>query len=57
MPMYVTCPICGSNNDPGEKCDCERKKAETIREPSYLEQVAKDFFGNIHKVSAMERAK
>ena len=20
---FVTCPICGSNNDPGERCDCE----------------------------------
>lgn len=21
--QYVTCPICGSNNDPGEKCECQ----------------------------------
>ena len=20
--MYKTCPDCGSNNDPGERCDC-----------------------------------
>lgn len=20
---YHTCPICGANLDPGEKCDCE----------------------------------
>lgn len=20
--IYVTCPNCGSNNDPGERCDC-----------------------------------
>lgn len=26
MPrMYHTCPECGSNLDPGEACDCQRK--------------------------------
>jgi len=24
MPYYRTCPLCGANNDPGEKCDCQR---------------------------------
>ncbi|MCD7891566.1 MAG: hypothetical protein LUG26_07475 [Ruminococcus sp.] len=28
MPYYNVCPDCGSNLDPGEKCDCERKKQE-----------------------------
>lgn len=23
MKYYWTCPMCGSNLDPGEKCDCE----------------------------------
>ena len=23
---YKTCPACGSHLDPGERCDCERKK-------------------------------
>lgn len=22
--MYWTCPNCGANLDPGEKCDCDR---------------------------------
>lgn len=26
--QYVTCPICGANLDPGERCDCEHKKEE-----------------------------
>ena len=26
MPYYNTCPKCGSNLDPGEKCDCENEK-------------------------------
>lgn len=26
MAFYHTCPICGSNLDPGEICDCEREK-------------------------------
>lgn len=29
MPMYTTCPHCGSNLDPGEICDC-RKEPEAI---------------------------
>lgn len=28
MAYYNTCPNCGSNLDPGEKCDCENEKAE-----------------------------
>jgi predicted nucleic acid-binding Zn-ribbon protein len=28
MAMYYTCPRCGSNLDPGERCDCEREKIE-----------------------------
>lgn len=26
MAYYRTCPRCGANLDPGEKCDCGRKK-------------------------------
>ena len=26
MPYYVKCTDCGSNNDPGESCDCRNKK-------------------------------
>lgn len=22
--QYVTCPYCGANLDPGERCDCQR---------------------------------
>jgi len=25
--MYYTCNYCGSNLDPGEKCDCENSKS------------------------------
>lgn len=25
---YRTCPMCGSNLDPGEQCDCEQKGSE-----------------------------
>jgi len=31
MAYYRTCPLCGSNNDPGEACDC---RAETKKEPA-----------------------
>lgn len=23
MPYYRTCPCCGANLDPGERCDCQ----------------------------------
>lgn len=26
MPYYWTCPYCGANLDPGEKCDCKDNK-------------------------------
>lgn len=26
---YVICPVCGSNLDHGEICDCTKKKTET----------------------------
>lgn len=26
MAYYKVCPDCGSNLDPGEKCDCEAEK-------------------------------
>lgn len=30
MAFYKTCPFCGANLDPGEKCDCrdEQRKEE-----------------------------
>lgn len=33
MAYYRTCPYCGSNNDPGEICDC---RAETKKEAAPL---------------------
>lgn len=26
MPIYRTCPNCGSNLDPDERCDCQQEK-------------------------------
>lgn len=28
MAFYDTCPICGANLDPGERCDCQEKKEQ-----------------------------
>nr|DAF01600.1 MAG TPA: TerY-C metal binding domain [Caudoviricetes sp.] len=28
MAYYNTCPWCGASLDPGESCDCKRKKSE-----------------------------
>lgn len=27
MNIYKTCPLCGANLDPGERCDCNKKTA------------------------------
>lgn len=32
MAYYNTCPNCGCNLDPGEKCDCEIEKEIRVRE-------------------------
>ena len=29
MAYYNTCPACGCNLDPGERCDCENEKKKT----------------------------
>lgn len=26
MPYYQTCPVCGANLDPGERCDCQNEQ-------------------------------
>lgn len=28
MPYYWTCPYCGANLDPGERCDCKNETKE-----------------------------
>lgn len=28
MPYYWTCPYCGANLDPGEKCDCQQNETK-----------------------------
>ena len=35
-PYYHTCPICGANLDPGERCDCEKEKEENERQTAGL---------------------
>ena len=44
---FTTCPICGANLDPGEKCTCtaERKGGDTMNEnidrAGYIEAITK----------------
>lgn len=28
MAQYWTCPNCGANLDPGERCDCEKEEVK-----------------------------
>lgn len=32
MAYYGTCPFCGANLDPGEKCDCRQDGGEEKEE-------------------------
>lgn len=32
MAYYNTCPHCGSNLDPGEPCDCMKRKQKAAEE-------------------------
>ena len=32
MSMYVTCPCCGANLDPGEKCDCQNNAVKVMQD-------------------------
>lgn len=52
MAYYNTCPLCGSNLDPGEPCDCkeEREKrmeyfSRNLREEPVIGQMAFAFSG------------
>lgn len=29
---FVTCPLCGSNNDPGEVCTCQERRKDNAKE-------------------------
>lgn len=31
MSYFTPCPVCGANNDPGERCDCQKEKAAPVR--------------------------
>lgn len=46
MAYYNTCPNCGCNLDPGEKCDCEKeavKKQEFFSRHLKMESSAGQF--------------
>ena len=32
MSYFRTCPLCGSNLDPGERCECEKEREVSKRE-------------------------
>lgn len=38
MSMFHTCPNCGANLDPGEKCDCRTQKAPLEPLTEFLEK-------------------
>lgn len=53
MAYYRTCPYCGSNNDPGETCDC---RAETKKESAPAQRERTQANGYPHTVYQSGRA-
>jgi len=35
MALFWTCPDCGSNLDPGERCDCRKRDAISEHRPGF----------------------
>ena len=38
MAQFYTCPKCGSHNDPGERCDCERNTPLLVDRVDYMDK-------------------
>lgn len=55
MAAYYTCPICGSNNDHGETCDCqkqsERENTSQMRPPHTNTMSEKALVGGVRNAS------
>ncbi len=48
--MYITCPECGANLDPGEKCDCkERSPHDNACEPQTSKLSISQNTGNVNR--------
>ncbi len=55
--QYRTCPFCGANLDPGERCDCQEEKRPIMREPQQTarEKVAHSVYQRRAHVHAGQR--
>lgn len=55
MAYYNTCPRCGSNLDPQEKCDCETREVEQqqfFKKYLKVEPETKQFVLNLKNINA-----
>lgn len=41
MAFYRTCPLCGGNLDPGERCDCIQEKLQKEQAMQNLLKIGK----------------
>ncbi len=39
MSVYRSCPYCGANLDPGERCDCKEEAAPVMATPRAAENI------------------
>ena len=53
MAYFYSCPKCGCNLDPGEKCDCEREAHYYERKRKKLEELLRKHTNTDEKTGQM----
>ena len=54
---FVTCPLCGSNLDPGERCDCEKGRLKHDENMQDLQNELKSEERTVKEMTSSEKAK
>lgn len=53
--LYYTCPDCGANLDPGERCDCRSKKVQERSEKNRYKQHRYMHYGRVLQAAGAMR--
>lgn len=53
MAYFYSCPRCGCNLDPGEKCDCEKEKHYHEQKRKKLEELLSEHTNTDNKTGQM----
>lgn len=52
MAYYWTCPYCGSNNDPGEACDCHAEMEKETAPAQRKRSQANDYLSTVYQLGS-----